>query len=101
MAASKQYPETETAPAQLLPILLGILQHHLEEIPGPEQYDADLTALGVDSLMAIDIAHHLEEELGIVIDDREALGFRSVNAICASLRRRAVSACDCEPGSLR
>jgi acyl carrier protein len=72
---------------QLLAVLLGVLKEQLGESIGPERYDADLTEVGVDSLMALEIAHRLEDELKIVIDDRDALGFRTVNAIYSSLRR--------------
>ena len=72
-------------------MVLKILCEQLGDVLGPEQYDADLTALGVDSLMAIEIVHRLEEELSIVIDDRVAFGFRSVNAICATLQRCSAS----------
>jgi acyl carrier protein len=87
MAATQLGTEFAMDRSHFLSVLLGILKDHLGEVLGPEQYDADLTELGVDSLMAIEVAHHLEEELGIVIDDRDALGFRTVNAICATLQR--------------
>ncbi len=101
MAAQEPYVETTTEHTQLLPVLLRILQHHLGDVPRPDQYDADLTELGVDSLMAIEIAHRLEEELGIVINDREALGFRSVNAIYSTLRRYTLDVPAPKPGTLR
>lgn len=73
--------------SQLLAVLLSVLTEQTGESIGPERFDADLTEVGVDSLMALEIAHRLEDELNIVIDDRDALGFRTVNAIFASLRR--------------
>jgi acyl carrier protein len=46
-----------------------------------DQFDDDLVGLGVDSLAAIDVANDMEEALGIVIDDREIVRFRTVNMI--------------------
>ena len=73
----------------LLKVLIRILEEQTGERLGPDKYDVDLTALGVDSLAAIEVAHQLEEALNLTIDDREVLGFRTVNAICATLERGA------------
>lgn len=92
MPGTQLRTESPTGREDFLPILLAILQEQLGETIGPERFDADLTTLGVDSLMALEIAHRLEEALSIVIDDREALAFRSVNAIRATLQRTSPSA---------
>lgn len=94
MVSTRLRTEFGLAREHFLPVLLGILSEQLGKTIGPEQFDADLTELGVDSLMAIEISHRLEEALNIVIDDREVLGFRSVNAICATLQRGSVTAAD-------
>lgn len=86
MGSTRLRTDFGLAREDFLPVLLGILNEQLGKPIGPEQFDTDLTELGVDSLMAIEISHRLEEELNIVIDDREVLGFRSVNAICSTLQ---------------
>lgn len=98
MASTQLRTEIPLARERFLPVLLEILSERLGSRLVPEQFDADLTELGVDSLMAIEISHRLEEELSIVIDDREVLGFRSVNAICATLQRCSTSATSGAPG---
>jgi acyl carrier protein len=88
MAATEPILEvTAQSSLRILTVLLEILKEQLGETISPERFGADLTELGVDSLMALDISHRLEDELGIVIDDRDALGFRTVNAICETLQR--------------
>jgi acyl carrier protein len=71
------------------PIVVGIIEQQACLTLTRELYDADLTGLGIDSLMAIDIANELEAALDRVIDDREVLRFRCVNDILDYLGRAA------------
>jgi acyl carrier protein len=73
------------------PIVVGIIQQQACLTLTRELYDADLTGLGIDSLMALDIANELEDALDAVIDDREVLRFRCVNDILDYLARAEVS----------
>jgi len=70
-------------------LLLRILAEQADLELTPERYDADLIALGLDSIVAIDIANELEAALGLVIDDREIYRFRTVNSILAYFERLA------------
>ncbi len=73
------------------PIVVGIIEQQACLTLTRELYDADLTGLGIDSLMAIDIANELESALHAVIDDREVLRFRCVNDILDYLARSHVT----------
>lgn len=87
MAEIESSPSGKPEQMPQVSVLLRILDQQLGARLGPEQFDADLTQMGVDSLMALEIAQQLEEAFEIVIDDREALSFRTVNDISSSLMR--------------
>lgn len=87
MADNRVRSNETTSTEAFLPVLLQILQEQLGRALTPDLFGADLSELGVDSLMAIEIAHRLEDALGVTIDDRDVLGFRNIDSICATLQR--------------
>ncbi|MBI5546571.1 MAG: acyl carrier protein [Deltaproteobacteria bacterium] len=51
----------------------------------PTHYRTDLADLGVDSMAALGIISEIEDSLGIVVDDRDALKLRNIEAIVGYL----------------
>jgi acyl carrier protein len=66
---------------ELIRILLVSIRERTGMEISEDQFDEDLITLGVDSIRAIEIANDMEDALGILIDDREIVGFRTVNVI--------------------
>lgn len=75
-------------PADLLAALLSSINKHGGVRIDAKDYDADLTDLGIDSTVAIEIANELEDILGILIDDKDLVHFRTVNQILQYFAKR-------------
>lgn len=52
---------------------------------GPGDDQKDLARLGLDSMAALDIITDVEDRLGVIVDDRQALRLRTIEAIAAYL----------------
>jgi acyl carrier protein len=65
----------------LLEILLKSIKDNTNIEIKQNQYDENLTDLGIDSIFAIEIANDMEDALDIVIDDRDIVKFETINLI--------------------
>ena len=86
MEPTASIPGTTNDVASLERTVVGIIEEAACVQLTRELYDTDLTQLGIDSLMALDIANEIESALDTVIDDRDVLRFRNVTDILDHLR---------------